>query len=208
MSLGYKVTRLLCPRRHVGWTFLSFGLNLCSLRASDGDCVVEGPGGWSFHPSLDADLASAFAGSVRCRLRLVESCDLNSEGLESVLVNDELAQGLEWRPLRSWRWRRPIHINILESSTVYKLMCWLARHRPCASRFVCLCDSNVARCCLHKGRSSSKALQRALRGLAVVQVSFGQYPHLPYCPTRLMPADGPSRLDQIPSPGRTFLDSS
>ena len=206
-GLGCQETRLLCPHRHAGWIFLSFGLNLGSLNACAGDCVLEGPNGWSFHPLLDASLASAFAKAVRCRLRLLESCDLRSEGLESVLVN-ELAHGLEWRPLRSWRWRRPIHINILESSTVYKLMCWLARHRPCASRFACLCDSNVARCCLHKGRSSSKALQRALRRLAVVQVSFGQYPHLPCCPTRLMPADGPSRLDQISAPGRTFLDSS
>ena len=94
-----------------------------------------------------------------------------------------------------------MHINILETSCVYRLLCWIAPRFPTARRLLCLCDSNVARCAIHKGRSSSRSLLRALRRIAAVQVAFGLYVHLPYCPTRLMPADHPSRGAEIPEPG-------
>ena len=101
-----------------------------------------------------------------------------------------------------------MHINILETSCVYRLLCWIAPRFPTARRLLCLCDSNVARCAIHKGRSSSRSLLRALRRIAAVQVAFGLYVHLPYCPTRLMPADHPSRGAEIPEPGPPFVSTS
>ena len=92
-----------------------------------------------------------------------------------------------WSVTRVWSWPRPVHINVLEASSIYRLLDIVAR-RGGPLRFASLCDSNVARCALAKGRSPSKALARVTKRAA-----------LPFCPTRWMPADGPSR-DSLPEP--------
>ncbi|CAE7219683.1 unnamed protein product [Symbiodinium microadriaticum] len=53
---------------------------------------------------------------------------------------------------KAWAWPRPVHINILEASCVYRLVCALAKQSG-PLRVVSLCDSNVAKCAITKGRS-------------------------------------------------------
>ena len=72
-------------------------------------------------------------------------------------------------------------------------------------RLVSLLDSNVSRCALSKGRSSAKGLGQVCCRIAALEVGFGLYPAYPYCPTRLMPADGPSR-GASPPPAAPGLD--
>ena len=98
-----------------------------------------------------------------------------------------------------WRWPRPVHINILESSSVLRLLRSLALHFH-SVRIVSLLDSNVSRCALSKGRSSARGLSQVSCRTAAIEVGFGLYPAFPFCPTRLMPADGPSRDGEPPEP--------
>ena len=53
-------------------------------------------------------------------------------------------------------------------------------------------DSNVSRCAISKGRSPSSALTSELREISALSLAF--------TPTRLMPADAPSRQAPIPLP--------
>ena len=61
------------------------------------------------------------------------------------------------------------------------------------TRLASLIDSNVSRCAISKGRSRSRALTKVLSRISSVSLPCGLYGALPFCPTRLMPADGPSR---------------
>ena len=131
---------------------------------------------------------------------------LQTEGLESVFVND-LALSLPWEVRKAWTWPRPVHINILEASCVYRLVCALAKQSG-PLRVVSLCDSNVAKCAIAKGRSPSFGLSPVLRRLAAVSVAFGISCSLVFCPTRLMPADHPSRDSAIPEPVPSALQLS
>ena len=68
------------------------------------------------------------------------------------------------------------------------------------SRLMSLCDSRVACGALAKGRSSSSALNRPLRKLAANMVAFDCHAGVCFVPTRIMPADGPSRGRPAPGP--------
>ena len=101
-----------------------------------------------------------------------------------------------------------MHINLLETACLYRLLCYLARRGELAKRFCALCDSNVAKCSVSKGRSPSRALRRGLRRIAAVATAFGLAVQVPFCPTRLMPADHPSRDAPLPEPIPGFLGPS
>ncbi|CAE7257709.1 unnamed protein product [Symbiodinium microadriaticum] len=152
-------------------------------------------------------LASAFDCVIAARLRALETHLLYTEGLESPLVN-QFASGLPWKVAKAWRWPRPVHINLLETACLYRLLCYLARRGVLAKRFCPLCDSNVAKCSVSKGRSPSRALSRGLKRIAAVATAFGLAMQVPFCPARLMPADHPSRDAPIPEPIPGFLGPS
>ena len=177
-------------------------------RACSGDHQHGSPGSSGcFASSLEVPgfatvLAEAVSSSLRRKVLRTQGSAINVFGLESVFVND-LAQALPWKPLKVWRWKKQAHINVLESEAFLKLCFFKARQaRP--SRFVSFIDSNVARCSLGKGRSPSAALTSVLRRTAGVSLACGLYGALPFCPTRLMPADAPSRgapvLEATPGP--------
>ena len=84
--------------------------------------------------------------------------------------------------------------------TSLELLCRKARVDAGPPRFCSLIDSNVARCATSKGRSSSSSLMTVLQRAAAVSVAFGLYGALPFCPTRIMPADAPSREADIFAP--------
>lgn len=120
-------------------------------------------------------------------------------GLEK-LVNEVMVSS-PWTVQSSWKFRRPSHINLLEMRAVEKLIEKQAKAGP--QRTVCLVDSNVTRCALGKGRSSSLALSTVIRRISSTMVAFGQYLVTPFCPTRLNCADDPTRERPLrpPVPG-------
>ena len=151
-------------------------------------------------PGLSAELLSAdLDRAIQSRISRVSALTPDTEGLENAWVND-LALTATWTTEQAFLWPRPVHINILETSTFGRLMKMLAA-RGGNVRFASLIDSNVARCSLAKGRSSSRALSQALDRVAATAIGYGLYAALPFCPTRLMPADGPSRQEGVKEPG-------
>ena len=90
--------------------------------------------------ALAEELAKAYADG---RLRSLEAHTPNSEGLDSPLV-DDLAFSLPWSVEKAWNWKRPVRINLLETSCVYRLVTSLAMG-PTPLRFCRFCESNVAR---------------------------------------------------------------
>eukprot|EP00434_Breviolum_minutum_P041524 symbB.v1.2.036938.t1/scaffold5335.1/size28330/1 len=61
-------------------------------------------------------------------------------------------------------------------------------------------DSHVARCCISRGRSSAGSLRRGLQKAAALCLAYGLYPAGKYSPTRMNPADCPTRNVEIPPP--------
>ncbi|CAE7745598.1 dnc [Symbiodinium sp. CCMP2456] len=85
---------------------------------------------------------------------------LEQPGLESIVANDVLMTAA-WKVDRVVPWRGQSHINTLELGTIGILERDLAIHSP-SCRFTVLVDSNVAKSCSAKGRSTSYALQPGL----------------------------------------------
>ena len=106
------------------------------------------------------------------RSRAEEFDSIKVAGLENVLVN-AVAQESSWKVDKVWTFKKPSHINIQESISVLKLAEILAKEKK-PIRVVNLVDSNVVRCALSKGRSSS-------RGLTPVISKFGSILFLQGC---------------------------
>ena len=122
----------------------------------------------------------------------------STKGLESQLVN-EVALSSAWSLESVWEFRVSSHINFLELSAVVRLVQRLVRKGK-ACRVVVLVDSNVVRCAASKGRSSSRALTKLLSRLAALCLVGGVYLVLGFVPTRLNPADDPTRDCSLRTP--------
>ena len=96
---------------------------------------------------------------------------IDTAGLENALVN-QVAIEASWETEKAWTFKKPSHINIQECVSVLK---------------------HVVRCALSKGRSSSLGLSPVIARFGAVCVAAGLYFCLPFCPTRLNPADDPTR---------------
>lgn len=84
-------------------------------------------------------------------------------------------------------------------AAVLKLVKSLVKKRL-SCRVVVFVDSNVIRCAVNKGRSSSHALSSMLKQLGALAVGGGIYLFLVFSPTRLNPADDPTRGRELHSP--------
>lgn len=124
--------------------------------------------------------------------------DQKTAGLESFVVN-EVALSSQWEVMHDWSFRRESHINLLELKAVLKLVNTLVLEKK-KCRAVSLIDSNVCRCCIGKGRSSSRALSSILRRINVSCICGGILLTCPYVPTRWNTADDPTRLRQVRPP--------
>ena len=120
------------------------------------------------------------------------------KGLEDQLLNEILVTS-DWQLVEAWPFKAPHHINILEMAAVLKLVKNLVKKRL-SCRVVVFVDSNVIRCAVNKGRSSSHALSSMLKQLGALAVGGGIYLFLVYSPTRLNPADDPTRGRELRSP--------
>ena len=153
------------------------------------------------------DLARALASVLVESARAIDRSEeeelaLEVRGLENQLVN-EVAICAPWRVESSWSFRKHSHINILEEAALLRLVNRLGR-RSIPLRTVVLVDSHVVRGATSKGRTSSKALSSVLRRGCAGSVAYGLYLVLPFCPTRLNPADDPSRGVPLRSSGGGF----
>ena len=72
--------------------------------------------------------------------------------LESVVLNDVLQQD-QWRTVDHWFWKRPAHINVLESNSFVRLLHHFVKEGG-DLRFNALLDSRVAKGAYGKGRSN------------------------------------------------------
>ena len=142
-------------------------------------------------------LAEALAETFRDHLLRRERAE-KAEGLEDVVSND-LALAYPWETEDAWRWKGKSHINILESAATLRLMRKLARGGG-DIRAVYLGDSHVSRSSLARGRTSSNAMRPVLKQSAAISVGYGLYMAGRFVPTRMMPADHPSRGHEIPPP--------
>ena len=154
---------------------------------------------------LARTLASVLVDAIRLRKEaekelFEESC----RGLESVLVN-EITSTSSWNLEKVWSFQKMTHINLQELASVQKLAYEISKKNS-GCRVVNLVDSNVVRCARAKGRSSSRAIGTMLRRFCATLLASDLYFTTPYLPTRLNPADDPTRDKPIrpAAPGLDF----
>ena len=143
-------------------------------------------------------MAEVFEWRIKKGYEAEEIQDLSLDGLEDPLSND-IALSSEWTIEDDWAWRGKSHINLLETATTLRLQRRLAKEGgDCRATY--LGDSHVSRSSLARGRTSSRALRPMLRQSAAISTAYGIYLAGRFTPTRMMPADGPSRDTEIPPP--------
>ena len=151
-------------------------------------------------------LAAVFSKAIAKKLRKETFLEPEVQGLESPLCNDVLVSA-QWKTVSVWTWRRPLHINILESRVVLSLLKKLALVSPGVRQVVAL-DSNVGLSALAKGRSPSYGLRPCTRKAGATVVAGRLYPAYQFAPTRLNPADHPTRDNVLPPPLLSSLPPS
>ena len=65
-------------------------------------------------------IACEFDAALTRKLRYEGARDPQTAGLERPLCNEVLL-GAQWRPVSVWTWKKPLHINILETRVVLAL---------------------------------------------------------------------------------------
>ena len=140
---------------------------------------------------LAFEIAEVFDTGLVKKLRTQKAQNYSVAGLENALVNDLLVSK-PWKTTAAWRWKGSSHINLLEAATLGRLMKLEAVNDP-NKRFSVAVDSNVSISAICKGRSSAFSLRPILRRIGALQIAGCLYPALHFAPTRLNPADPPSR---------------
>ena len=153
-----------------------------------------------YTPLLAEALAHEFSQALRRSSHVAAAQKVNTPGLENPIVND-IVLSSAWVEGDSWYWRSPVHINILESAAVLRLLRSLAFSGP--RRVVILVDSSVTLNAASKRRSPSRGLTPILRKIFAVCLLSGLYPVFHFVPTRLNPADCPTRDYPLPSPAQS-----
>lgn len=146
---------------------------------------------------LSRTMAEVFYDAIQRSFEDEDSNSIHVSGLENQLVN-EVMVSRPWTVESSWKFKRASHINLLDMRSVEKLI--EKQAKAGSVRTVCFVDSNVTRCALGKGRSSSLALSTVIRQISSTMVAFGQYLVTPFCPTRLNCADDPTRERTLRTP--------
>ena len=214
--------RLLLPGAREFWTascsfgsmrrkefrFLAVGIDLspiCKPCTRDHSHIrVEGKytrESAKYTPLLADALAHEFSQALRRDSHVASSVKINVSGLENPILND-IVLSSAWIEGDAWHWRCPVHINILESAAVLRLLRSLAFSGP--KRIVVLVDSSVALCSAAKGRSPSRGLTPVIRKMAAVCLLAGLCPAFHFVPTRLNPADCPTRDYPLPPPAQVY----
>ena len=144
---------------------------------------------------LAVALAALFNDHLKARAAAKERLDIKVSGLEDLLSN-ESCTGLDWEVIDSWAWKGNSHINVLETAATLRLFRRAARDGGDV-RLTYLADSHVSRSVIAKGRSGSASLKQMLKTSAAICLAFGLYPAGRFAPTRLNPADHPTRDTEV-----------
>ena len=118
---------------------------------------------------------------------------------EALWVN-ELVGGLRFRPRLARRVPRTEHINVRELQAVRQVLSLASRQAAGPQRVLIAVDSLVTRGVVAKGRSASTRLNAEWSRCLPVTLGQGIVAAPFFVPTRLNPADGPSRLCGICPP--------
>jgi len=145
----------------------------------------------TYHPNVAAALSSVVEEAVNKLRAQDEKQHGFRDGCERAMLNEFLLTS-PWKVERKWRWKRPAHINLLESAVVKNWLAGLVGEGG-DQRVYGIADSRVAICSTSKGRSPSAALQRSLGRIGAVSVAGGLYPALGFGPSRFNAADAPTR---------------
>ena len=113
----------------------------------------------------------------------------------------ELCRSLVFKELFRYNFRKPGHINVNESR-VYKSWVKSLARRGSPLRAVGLLDSRVTIGAAAKGRSSSYAISRVLKGCLGYVLGSGLYTSLLHCYSGDNVADDPSRGAPVKGPSR------
>ena len=209
MRLGAKEVHLAScafgSPREKKFCFMSINMNMEPLRrkCSKDHTHVRIQGKFTkpsatYTKGLAIALAKNFRDHIVARKITLEKCDLDVAGLEDVISNDILS-AFEWKEQDSWSWKGSSHINLLEASAICR-----AYGKKALSggdrRFVYFCDSHVARASCARGRTSSDGMRPILKRISSTSVAYGLYGHGRFAPTRINPADAPTRRYKIPPP--------
>ena len=156
----------------------------------------------TYTEELASGLAYSFDRALRRKMKALE---IKASGLESPLCN-EIILASRWSLEKVWRWKRPMHINIQEALAAERLFKQEAIIRP-KTRFPVIMDSNVGLSALAKGRSPSRGLRNALRRAGSTLVVGCLYPSIHFGPTRILPADCPTRDHDFPEARDSFTQA-
>ena len=159
----------------------------------------------TYTKGLAIALARTFRDHLRERALRIQMLDLDCCGLEDLVSND-LSASRRWITEEAWKWKGFSHINILEASAISKIYEKEARAGG-DKRFCFLCDSHVARASVARGRTSSDAMRPVLKRIGSLSVAYGLYGAGRFTPTRINPADAPTRDYSCQEPWeRSILD--
>lgn len=114
----------------------------------------------------------------------------------SHLWSAQLSESLPWKVCRKYKFKRPAHINVLESHVRRSLLL----HVPSNMRVVILQDSMVVLGAGAKGRSSSQSLNKVLTQEMAICVARDIYVCGIHSPTWAIRADDPSRGKTLTPP--------
>ena len=183
--------------------WLGYGLDMASInaRCTGGHQHVKIEGQLTkasaiYHPGLADFIADKICAALK--LRHAALPEPKPVQIESVVLNDVLMQE-GWKTIDDWHWRKPAHINVLESNSVVKLFHHLVQ-KGGRLRFCALLDSRVAKGAHGKGRSSARALRPSLLRGCALAIAGNLHPAYGFAPTRLNTADAPTRNRLLPEP--------
>ncbi|OLP96890.1 hypothetical protein AK812_SmicGene20848 [Symbiodinium microadriaticum] len=127
-SPGARVGTLPLGAVQPGWSVLTVCLPSLA-EASRGwrlEAFLPPPSGLASRQRALQEAASLVDLGLSRRSAALAASTLDSKGLESPFVNN-LAISASWTVTKAWVWPRPVHINILEASCVYRLLGTLAK---------------------------------------------------------------------------------
>ena len=111
--------------------------------------------------------------------------------------SNAVCRSKNWRVLDRWHWKRSGHINVLEAGAERRLVRHLCKRRQ-TGRINVLEDSRVTILSGAKDRSSARALRGQMCLSVPYQIGGNLYLGRHWCPSKLMPADYPSRDRDLP----------
>ena len=144
--------------------------------------------------ALAARIADVLSEEIRIKKAASNYFDINVDGLESALSN-HLALSSEWKEVKSWTWKKRVHINVLEAAAYIMLQFVI----PAPDSLLEWTPMLLSPPSSKEGHlKNSYALRPSLRRIGSTTVAGCIYPALHFFPTRMNPSDHPTRNSKIP----------